>query len=291
LKLEDLQNYVNSRATETGKRKKPISVVTIKKEISTLRTLWRWGKRADLVAHDFPNEGLRFPRARQKIPFSTWDQIETRLQRELPAGEVAADHWDGLYLSVAELTTLLTDIRVRSTYNFVYPMSCMAAHTGARRSELCRSLRDDIDFNDNSILIREKKRRKGCETFRRVPMSPTLRNVLETWFSECSLSAYTFPVEHRVARIRNGNRRESWESVAPDEATDQLEKTLSNTKWSVIRGWHIFRHSFISNCASMGVDQRMIDAWVGHQTDDMRRRYCHLFPNSQKAELDRVFTS
>lgn len=76
---------------------------------------------------------------------------------------------------------------------------------------------------------------------------------------------------------------------SPDEASDHLKQALAGTKSEKIRGWHIFRHSFISNCASLAVDQRMIDAWVGHQTDDMQKRYRHLFPHRQKIELERVF--
>jgi integrase len=38
-----------------------------------------------------------------------------------------------------------------------------------------------------------------------------------------------------------------------------------------------------------GIDQRIIDAWVGHTTEDMRRRYRHLFPNSEKQAMSLVF--
>ncbi len=51
----------------------------------------------------------------------------------------------------------------------------------------------------------------------------------------------------------------------------------------------MLRHSFISACANAGVDQRMIDAWVGHSTDEQRRRYRHLYPSTQRAAIDRVF--
>jgi integrase len=68
-----------------------------------------------------------------------------------------------------------------------------------------------------------------------------------------------------------------------------LDRTLAATKWDKIRGWHIFRHSFISNCACVCIDQRMIDSWVGHQTDAMRRRYTHLFPHVQHAAIAGVF--
>src|SRR5205085_11832995 len=36
----------------------------------------------------------------------------------------------------------------------------------------------------------------------------------------------------------------------------------------VLKGWR----------ASRGVDQRLIDGWVGHQTEEQRKRYRHLLP-------------
>jgi integrase len=73
-----------------------------------------------------------------------------------------------------------------------------------------------------------------------------------------------------------------------DQSNHYLKASLSG-KWEKVRGWHVFRHSFISNCAAAGVDQRMIDAWSGHQTDEMRRRYTHLFPEKQRSAIDAVF--
>lgn len=287
---DDLQRFVNLRSSETGKRSRPVSPTTIKKELSTFRTLWRWARQSEFVASDFPNEGLRFPRQQRKMPFLTWTQIETRIKRGLPQEHLEADYWDCLYLNTSELRDLLADIKQFARYEFVYPMAYLAAHTGARRSELCRSLREDIDFEGRSILMREKKRQKGKETFRHIPLSSSLADVLSEWLNVSTVSAYTFPAEHQVSRCRNRNRRENdCESVSPDEATDHLEKTIRGTRWQKIRGWHIFRHSFISNCASQRVDQRMIDAWVGHQTEEMRQRYRHLFPNRQKVELEKVF--
>jgi hypothetical protein len=32
-----------------------------------------------------------------------------------------------------------------------------------------------------------------------------------------------------------------------------------------------------------------IDAWMGHQTEEMRKRYRHLFPDQQQAALASVF--
>jgi site-specific recombinase XerD len=57
----------------------------------------------------------------------------------------------------------------------------------------------------------------------------------------------------------------------------------------VLRGWHVLRHSFCSNCAARGIDQRLINAWAGHQTEEVVRRYQHLIPDQQRAAIRSVF--
>ena len=81
------------------------------------------------------------------------------------------------------------------------------------------------------------------------------------------------------------------QSLTVDEASHQFKLTFAGNKWEKIRGWHVFRHSFISNCASRGIDQRMIDDWTGHQTEEMRKRYRHLFPSVQQVALQSVFAT
>jgi integrase len=78
-------------------------------------------------------------------------------------------------------------------------------------------------------------------------------------------------------------------ALTKDEAHDHFQRTLASSKWKVLKGWHVLRHSFISNCAAKGVDQRLLDAWVGHTTDEMRRRYRHLIPSVEKQAIRTVF--
>ena len=77
--------------------------------------------------------------------------------------------------------------------------------------------------------------------------------------------------------------------ITEDEAHDHLRRSLRGSRWSVIKGWHIARHSFASNCAAKGIDQRLIDRWLGHTTDEMRRRYQHLIPNHEQQAIGTVF--
>ncbi|MBO0883156.1 MAG: hypothetical protein J2P17_23045, partial [Mycobacterium sp.] len=77
-------------------------------------------------------------------------------------------------------------------------------------------------------------------------------------------------------------RREAPTAVTRDEAQDHLRRTLDAGRWSVVRGWHVLRHSFASNCAAGGIDRRLNDEWLGHTTEEMRKRYRHLIPSHER---------
>jgi integrase len=166
-------------------------------------------------------------------------------------------------------------------------MLAMAAYTGARRGELIAARIEDVDFQAGTFLIREKKRFKGQHSYRRVPMSEELEKVLRDWVGLHPGGQYL--LRHRQAVPRSKKRRTACVPLTRNEANDHFRRLVASCKWKVLRGWHVFRHSFISNCASKGVDQRMIDEWDGHQTEAMRRRYRHLFPSKQRQALQSVF--
>jgi integrase len=166
-------------------------------------------------------------------------------------------------------------------------MACAAAHGGARRSGLLRSRRADIDLEAGVLLVREKKGAKGRVTSRSVPLSPLLAAVLAEWLEAHPGGPFLFCQSSRVPRSKT--RRSGTTPVTRDEAHDHLKRMLRDGKWSVVRGWHVLRHSFISNCAARGVVRRLIDAWVGHTTEEMRRRYCHLLPDHSANVTRAVF--
>jgi integrase len=192
---------------------------------------------------------------------------------------------------MSEIEQLLKDVKRYAAYPFILPMFTFAAYTGARRSELLRSQLSDIDFKDKVVTIREKKRVRGKLTTRRVPLSPPLATVLRGWLKIHPGGPHTFCHETAVIeRSRKSHQRDDGPiALTGDEAAHHFRQTVDDSKWEVIKGWHCLRHSFISNCASKGIDQRMIDEWVGHSTESMRRRYRHLFPSSQQDAMKQLF--
>jgi integrase len=314
LTLADLQRHVTARAKKKY-RGRPLSPVTLKKEVASFRAAWNWAALSGLVTGPFPAKGLAYPKADEKPPFMTRDEIERRLAAGMTAAERAV-LWDCLYLTHAEVDDLLRHVKEHAAHGWVYPLFCLAAHTGARRSEMLRALVSDVDFAGKTVLIREKKRSRKQRTTRRVPLTPFLEGVLREWLAVHPGGLHLFCQAGEVARSKKRSRttghrvdkarasslkgrlatvtRRQLPAAGPvtkDEAHDHFKRTLVGSRWSVLRGFHALRHSFISACASRGVDQRLIDEWTGHSTEEQRKRYRHLYPSTQQEAIGRVFGS
>ena len=150
-----------------------------------------------------------------------------------------------------------------------------------------RSKREDVFFAEVAMSIREKKRVRFRQSIRTVPISTRLREALCDWFKHHPGGPYTFQAgEH----IRNSNKtREIGMGITRDEIQNYFKRTLAKSEWAELPGWHVLRHSFISNCAAKGIDQRTIMSWVGHMTAEMQERYRHLVPSRMQQELNSVF--
>ena len=314
VKLTDLQKYVDKRANANGRNGRKLSAVTIQKELVTLGTAWKWAEKSHLVTGKFPGDGLRLPKTEEKPHFQTRQEIERKIKLGGFSEAEQAAMWESLYLTSDELKKLLEYVKENATQPFVHPMFCFAAYTGARRSEMIRVRLADIDFEARSVTIREKKRVKGQITTRRVPLSDFLIDVLRTWIAAHPGGGFLFAQSGIVARSKKrspttGHRgpkkrgtttserqrtvkprkAHGGESVTPDETHDHFQRTLAESEWSYIRGWHCLRHSFVSACATRGIDQRMIETWAGHMSPEMNKRYAHLYPSTQQQALASVF--
>lgn len=285
--LSALQRYVDARSQAPGLHGKTLSPTTIKKEIATLNMIWIWAENHQFVDRPLPKKGLRYPKTSDKPPFQTIADIERKIAMGGLMEEEIVDLWDAAFLTLPEIDQVLTCVRQRAQHPFLYPMFVFAAHTGARRSEMRRSRLEDLDFGGRRIFIRERKRVRGRNTLRSVPMSPILQTTLQDWLKEHPGGRDTFCLGPDV--FKSSKERHEPIPLTDDEVGHHFQQVLLDTRWEKLRGWHVFRHSFCSNCAATGVDQRMINAWVGHQTEDMVRRYRHLIPNQEHAAIDSVF--
>lgn len=279
LTTADLQRYVTRRSQENGIRGGKIKRDTIEKELATFRAVWKGFALAhELVKQPFELQfvgKLTLPKTQSKPPFQTLDEIEQQASQPGVTTAQKAALWDSLFLDERQVDELLTIIRDSSTAPpWLYPMATAAAHTGARRSELLRSQCEDVRLSNGSSTIhwREKKRDKSKEFTRRpVRMSTKLTAIMQDWLNTRQPGKSTFGV------------------VSKKQAHDALKNAVAGTKYTNIRGWHLFRHSLASIMAMKGMDSRIIDATLGHTTLEMQERYRHLFPSQQQAAMDSIF--
>ena len=156
----ELQKYVTARSNEPGRRGN-VSATTIRKELGTFGALWNWAKTEGFVDADFPRKGLLFPKQTNKPAFQTWEQIQKQITENQLSDSDAGPLWDCLYLDTTKVKALLDFIEKNSYHSLLHPMCALAAYTGARRSELCRSETADIDLVGGVFTIQERKRSKS----------------------------------------------------------------------------------------------------------------------------------
>lgn len=291
LSLDDMQKYINTRRSEDNRRGGKISGVTIKKELTTFAQVWDWARsrnRLTGVKSNCPIRdpikprkwAVRIPKADRSARFMTWSEIERRVERGGITTMAESELWRMLYLDDSQLTDLLNHVNESATHSFVYPMFAFAAYTGARRSEICRSLIDDFDFEAGIVTIRESKRKKDlAATARHVPLSDKLRVIMEEWFSKHPGGQYTITLPLVMPKKK---MRQELSQTNRNEATYHFKQTVADSKWSKVSGFHVLRHSFGAICTRAGIPINVIAAWMGHATEEMKEHYQHLLPQDQQ---------
>jgi integrase len=265
-----LQGYIEKRSNDSGLNGS-LSPVTIRKEITTLRTVFNWAKHSKLVQGEFPSKGLKYPKGKEKPPFMHFKDLVRRTKSM--DEEEAAELWECAFLTRDELNELLAHVEAAANHPYIYPMFVFCGHTGARRSEMARARVSDLDFREGFVTLHERKKSRETKTTRRVPMSGLFRHVMRGWTKGRTGPLFSVGGQAFTAKAMH----------------HCFQFTLRDSKWQDLRGWHVCRHSYISALACKGVDQRIIDELVGHCTEQQRRRYRHLLPNKIKASVVAVF--
>jgi integrase len=289
INIDGLQSYAAKRSKEVGLRGRKVSPETIKKEFRTFNQIWKMAVVKGYVGGPSPAKEVKLALIDEKPPFMTWDEIETIIKRGGLTEEQQKEYWDCLFLDEKQILELLDHVKEKAEHPFIYAAVAFAAFTGARRSEIVRSQIEDWDFERGIVRIREKKgSRKKKTTFREITIHPKLEAIMKAWFNVHPGGQFAIMLPANLANSRNKHPEPS--PLTPDQAHDHLHRTLNGGKWKTLKGWHVLRHSFCSNCARRGVPDSIIDAWMGHRGDEaIKKRYRHLFPCDKRKFMGSLF--
>lgn len=149
-------------------------------------------------------------------------------------------------LSVEEVLSVLEDAQTFSP-KVLYPYLYAIAHTGARRGEVLRLKREDIDFKTGMLHFKQTK--NGRERF--VRMSPSLQRVLKSHLdSHKNDSVITNEIGEPLYRSEIGKIINKFKHYFPNDKS-----------W----GCHSFRHSFAYNFLKKGGEMYQLQAILGHR--------------------------
>tara|TARA_R110000868_G_scaffold149766_2_gene372529 strand:- start:60483 stop:61613 length:1131 start_codon:yes stop_codon:yes gene_type:complete len=162
------------------------------------------------------------------------------------------------------------------------------AYTGMRSGELRTLRKEDVDLKQNWIHVvsREDAERTKTGESRKIPVHPELRKLLEKraaapgpWYFTAEPSN-KYPAGDHWINPKKLNERFLGvaERVKLPTGRDALGYTL-----------HSLRHFFETHCVNQGIPQRVIDTWMGHQSDrSMAAVYYHLSDEDSQAFMQQV---
>lgn len=156
-------------------------------------------------------------------------------------------------LSGSEVDALLRSIR-----GLKYRTTTMAIYAGGLRvSEACRLRVEDIDSTRMLIHVHQSKGAKD----RYVMLSRKLLHVLRAWWRVDRPSGFLFPGNNAKGHLRPDSVRKALRLAAP----------MAGIKKRVTP--HTLRHSFATHLLEAGIDLRVVQVLLGHQSIYMTSRY------------------
>ncbi len=179
---------------------------------------------------------------------------EGQLQRN-PLDKIKFKRYDTprrkrVILSVDEVRDVLKNANTFSP-EILSPYLAIAAHTGARRSEIGKLNRDDIDFETGLIHFRETK--NSHERFVRI--SPALESVLKEQLKRHTETPLILNEEgRRLGRSQVGRLMTKFKAFFPQQKD-----------WAS----HALRHSFAYNFLKKGGKMYQLQAILGHRSIDV----------------------
>jgi integrase len=274
------------------------SHASVQKRLAALKRLLKWLKSYHEIPDDYSEafEGIELPIQESKWDILDWQTLaerrETLEKQGLPDDRREA--FEKVYFNHDELARLIAVAEEKlfldgtPASRRLFVALCFAAYTSARRSELVRVTRKDVNLEDGTVRLRLKKGRgQKAYKFHIFPLHDDLKELLAIHLEELptnQLSLFASNDAHIV-----GDKFEEKEERSKAEALgDALKEALAETEFRLCSGWHIHRHSFISMLAENKVGIEQAKSLVGHSTSAIHLRYRHDSFSGRRETVDLV---
>ena len=259
------------------------------------QTLEAYAAWLDDQGYAYATEYLELITLKQAVKWFTENEhlpVECRitgLKTPKPAGG------DMYCWTAEEVAAIVACCEEQTESNWLGAVVIALACTGLRISELAALRWSDIDFEKNMILLTDesthaprRRRRKARETknsrSRSFPIHDDLRAVLRGITQRGSGLIFRGPRGGvlKPDTVRRILVRDVLTKLAGRFPTPEEEIGFADGRL------HTFRHYFCSQCANSGVPERVVMAWLGHQSSRMVQRYYHLHDEEAQRQMKRL---
>jgi len=224
-----IEDFKDERlAKRIGQAKRSLGPATVNRDMAVLRRMLRLAERKRYIA---------------RTPFTEVEFLEERSIRRKP--HIATFEEEERILKVA-------DPHIRA-------LAVLILETGLRSNREALVLKwDDIDFDNDTIRVRESKTAAGI---RNVPLSVRCKAELLAWRNRVGpeFSRYVFP------NMRN-----------PEQHLTQIRKSWANalTAAGIPYFWlYNLRHTFASRLSAAGVSDLFVAQMIGHSSPSIVQTY------------------
>jgi len=235
-----LESYLRYLYRYRKKNGKPLGHSTKCDRIGALRDFFRWLCRQDYILSN-PASELEMPRAPKRLP-----------EEPLSVAQVEA------VLNVPKISDGL-GVRDRAILELFYS-------TGIRRSELASLCCDDVNFERQTLQVREGKGKKD----RVVPVGSRALQWLERYVETVRPELIVSSREGALFLSCYG------EALNPDVLSRKVSKYIRDAEIGRQGSCHLFRHSCATHMLENGADIRLIQQLLGHESLETTQIYTHV---------------
>jgi len=282
LTAADVKSWAARMRRKTARRSTaPLSVSSLRKYMTALRSAFAWAVDAKLIAEN-PAKGIsgtervvgKTTKGEDKStrPRFLRPEEEERLRAALRARDARlrakylgprdakrADQWrtDRVPYSIRQDGCIYVDN--------VEPFVLLALNTGARKGGLLSARWRDVESFPYDFLSFEGFNQKTGQTYE-VPLTPEAKDILDAWRpANARESDLIFPAA-RGGRLRS----------IPDRVWDEIRIAAGLKGGRANFRIHDTRHSFASNLVLRDQSLEKVGKLLGHKDPRMTKRYSHL---------------
>ena len=267
-----------------------ISVQTVNRNVNAFRGMIHWAYRVGLIPeyklHGYENlkESARNGVGRRCLSNEEIKRLMSALDKREGDKREKMDNYEKSYTRKYRLQNRLPVIDkdcppIGEGYvNFVYPMVCLALHTGARKGSLIGLKWRDIDLEKRVIVFQGEMSKSGQSILS--PINSFLHEVISKWKRQNEITDAPMDLEKYVLYPC----QDPYQPISKSAPTC-WKNLLEDAEITNFR-WHDLRHTFASTLANSNVPLPTLQALMGHANIRTTSLYLHATDEQKKSAVD-----